>query len=154
MLELSGSHIEKLNDEDLRELVLRLCEAELRRNNLPVSSVTAGGSQTAPDGGVDVRVEIPAIAELDFIRRATTGFQVKCEDMPASKIEGEMSPGGQLRPAIRELISAGGAYIIVSSKGSVADGPLLKRREAMRSAIKDEPNASSFLPEGQSQHHH
>ena len=54
MLELSGDHVQKLGDEDLRELVVRLCEAELRRNGLPVSSVSAGGDQCAADGGIDV----------------------------------------------------------------------------------------------------
>lgn len=33
MIELTGIHIGKLNDEDLRELVFRLCKAELRHNH-------------------------------------------------------------------------------------------------------------------------
>lgn len=145
MLELTGEHIQKLGDEDLRELVRRLCDAELRRNGFPASAVTAGGNQTAPDGGIDVRVEAPAGAVLDFIKRPNTGFQVKCEDMPAAKIKSEMCPAGVLRPAIRELIALGGAYIIVSSKGSVADGPLRSRRQAMEAAIKGQPDHSKLL---------
>jgi hypothetical protein len=143
MLELTGNHIEKLNDEDLRELVFKLCEAELRKYNQPVASVTAGGSQTAPDGGVDVRVDLLAPAKLDFIPRAQTVFQVKCEDMPAGKILEEMCPGGILRASIAQLIEAQGAYIIVSSKGSVADSTLRKRCDAMRSAIKTMPNSAA-----------
>jgi len=143
MLELTGTQVAKLNDTDLRELVSRLCEAELRRNNQPVSSVTAGRNQTAPDGGIDVHVELPSHATLDFIPRSQTGFQVKCEDMPASKIEKEMCPKGELRPAILQLIEAGGAYIIVSSKGSVARRPLLERRGAMRAALKNAANAKT-----------
>lgn len=136
MLELTGAHIAKLNDEDLRHLVFWLCEAELRRHGQPTASVTAGGNQTAPDGGIDVRVEIPSPVHLDFIQRATTGFQVKCEDMPHGKIAEEMCPKGVLRSSIAELVTAGGAYVIVSSKGSVTDGSLLKRRNAMRQAIE------------------
>lgn len=45
MLNLVGTHIAKLNEEDLRELVFKLCEAELRRNNQSVASVTAGGKR-------------------------------------------------------------------------------------------------------------
>lgn len=52
MFEIDGSHIERLSDEDLRTLVARLCEAELRRADLPVSAVTAGGHQDALDDGV------------------------------------------------------------------------------------------------------
>jgi len=143
MLELTGTQIAKLDDKELRELVFRLCEAELRQNNQPVASVTAGGNQTAPDGGIDVRVELAVPARLDFIPRSQTGFQVKCEDMPAAKIKKEMCPGGKLRPSILQLIEAKGAYIIVSSKGSVADGPLLKRIEVMRAAIKNAPNTEA-----------
>src|SRR5450830_1912619 len=121
MLDLNGDQIAKLNDEDLRELVFKLCEAELRRNDQSIAAVTAGGNQTAADGGVDVRVDLKTSAELDFIPRAQAAFQVKCEDMPASKIKNEMCPGGQLRASIVQLIAAQGAYIIVSSKGTVAD---------------------------------
>lgn len=145
MEQLSGEQILKLGDEDLRELVFRLCEAELRRNSLPISSLTAGGNQTAGDGGIDVRVEAANGATLDFIKRADTGFQVKAEDMPVGKIGIEMRPGGTLRPSIQELIDRGGAYIIVTSKGSVADGPLRNRRQAMREAVADAPGQAELL---------
>jgi|SRR5882724_2548910 len=59
MFEITGDHISKLNDADLRLLIGRLCEAELRQYGLPLSSVTAGGHQDAPDGGIDVRVNAP-----------------------------------------------------------------------------------------------
>jgi hypothetical protein len=67
MLELTGTQVAKLDDTPLRELVFKLCEAELRRNNQPIASVTAGGNQTAPDGGIDVRVELPTQSTLDPI---------------------------------------------------------------------------------------
>jgi hypothetical protein len=50
MLEVTGDDIAALSDEDLRALVGQLCEAELRRRNLPPSAVTWGGNQTAADG--------------------------------------------------------------------------------------------------------
>lgn len=36
----------------LRELIRRLCAAELLRHGLPLSAFTAGGDQDAPDGGM------------------------------------------------------------------------------------------------------
>jgi len=138
MFEINGLHIAELNDTDLRTLVARLCEAELRRTGLPLSAVTAGGDQNAPDGGLDVRVELPATTSLSgFIPRPATGFQVKLPDMPRKAILGEMRPGGLVRPVIEELISASGAYIIVSAKGSTSDSVLKRRRNAMREAIAD-----------------
>lgn len=142
MLEITGDHVAKLNDEDLRTLVARLCEAELRRNGLPISAVSAGGDQNAADGGVDVCLSLAAESEsLDFIPRSITGFQVKCSDMPAGAIALEMRPRGVLRPSILELAKANGSYVIVSSQGSTADSALQNRKKAMQQAVGD-------LPEG------
>jgi len=144
MLELTGDHIQKLNDEDLRELVVKLSDAELRRRGLPVSGITAGGNQTAADGGLDVRVEVATAdaSRLDFIRPPVTGFQVKCQDMQPAEIATEMRPKGSLRPVIKSLIAQRGAYVVVSSKGSVTDGALQRRIQAMQKAVATEPQAS------------
>jgi len=144
MLELSGEHIAKLNDGQLRLLVARLARSELRRNQQPVSGVTAGGHQDAPDGGVDVRVSVDSGARLDFVPRPLTGFQVKATDMTPAKILAEMcpAPAGHLLDSIRQIVSTRGAYIIVSSKGSVSDAPLLKRRAEMAKAIASAPGAA------------
>lgn len=145
MLDITGAHIAQLGDEDLRGLVVRLCEAELRANALPLSSVTAGGHQNSPDGGIDVRVDLSEPARgVDFIPRARTGYQVKCTDMPVSAILAEMRPEGQLRPSIVALAESVGAYVIVSSQGSVSDSALLDRRNAIRDALHDCPAAAAL----------
>lgn len=146
MLELTGDHIKELGDEDLRTLVIKLCEAELRAAEHPASAVRSGGNQTAKDGGIDVRVELPAgtIEGLDFVPRAASGFQVKCEDMPEGAIKDEMRPGGQLRDSIKNLIERSGAYVIVSSQGTVSDLFLNKRKKAMADAVADQPKASQL----------
>lgn len=140
MLELTGDHIARLNDEDLRTLVTKLATAELRRLRLPQSAVLAGGNQRASDGGLDVVVELPETptVALDFIPRQLTGFQVKCEDIPSRKIQAEMRPHGNLRASIKDLIERGGAYVIVSSQGSAAHAPLQRRKKAMRDAVASE----------------
>ncbi len=120
MFEVIGADIANLSDSDLRTLVARLASAELRAQGCPRSSVTAGGNQDAPDGGLDVRVECPIrFSRCDFVPREVTGFQVKKPDMSAGAIGAEMRPGGELRPVIRELAAASGAYIIVSAQGFV-----------------------------------
>lgn len=142
MFDISGSHIAQLNDADLRRLVALLCEAELRRGDLSLSAVSAGGAQEAKDGGVDVRVDLPGGASISgFIPRGATGFQVKVPDMPPQKIRAEMAPEGSLRPAIEELADSSGAYVIVSAKGSVSYSALKGRRQAMRAAVSHLPNA-------------
>jgi hypothetical protein len=59
MFEITAEDIARLDDEKLRDVVARLCEAELRRRGLSPSCVTWGGNQSAADGGIDVRVALP-----------------------------------------------------------------------------------------------
>lgn len=145
MFEISGTDISILSDADLRSLVFRLATAELRAKGYPLSSITAGGDQDAADGGLDVRVESPTdITDPDFVPRRLTGFQVKKPDMPPAAIRLEMRPKGVLRDVIRELADASGAYIIVSGQASLADRPLSRRRQAIREALSDLPNAAQL----------
>src|SRR3982751_4458393 len=98
MFEISSKDIAKLDDEQLRAVVARLCEAELRSRGLSTSCVTWGGNQNAPDGGIDVHVALPPDTSIEgYIPRVDTGFQVKQEDMPASRIAAEMRPQNALR---------------------------------------------------------
>jgi hypothetical protein len=145
MFEITGEDIAALNDSDLRALVALLCEAELRSRGLPTSAVTWGGSQTAADGGLDVRVALPPGTAIEgFVPRADTGFQVKKPDMPRQAILSEMKPSGTLRPVMRELADATGAYIIVSADGSTSDTALRNRRDAMAEAVRELANAEAL----------
>jgi hypothetical protein len=143
MFEITGDHIARLGDADLRTLVARLSLAELGAQGLPRSGVTAGGHQDAKDGGIDVRVDVTGpMPNADFVPRNVTGFQVKRPDMPASEITKEMrpEPANTLRLSIERLAERDGAYVIVSAQGSVADKPLEDRRQAIRNAIADCPS--------------
>jgi len=145
MFDVTPDEISQLNDTDLRELVGRLCEAELASRGLSPAAVTWGGNQTAADGGLDVRVSLPAGMAIDgFIPRPATGFQVKTPDMPRTAILAEMRPAGAVRPVIRELADEVGAYVIVSSKGSTADSALRSRQGALREALADVANAGQL----------
>jgi hypothetical protein len=145
MLEIRGTEISELKDEDLWALVGRLCEAELHSKGLPTAEVTWGGDPNAGDGGIDVRVNLSTSFDTnDFIPRNKTGFQVKKPDMPRSAILEEMRPNGKLRPAIIELAQARGAYIIVSGKSSLTDIKLRRRKEAMLEAVSDLKQANKL----------
>lgn len=141
MFEITGNDIAALNDEDLRSLVGRLCEAELRLHGLSTAAVIWGGNQNASDGGIDVRVRINEGAPPGgFVPRASVGFQVKKTDFTPGMIGPEMRPSNQLRPSIRGLIDDHGAYIIASSGSDTSDSALSTRLEAMRSAVNDQPD--------------
>jgi len=138
IFDIDKSFIKAVDDETARELVARLCRAELRAQGFPESAVTWGGDQRAKDGGVDVRVDCPSpLRSPDFVKKARTVFQVKAERFPPSKIQGEMAPKGALRPAIIELNETGGAYIIVSTQDDDTDLALQPRRDAILHCLSD-----------------
>jgi len=138
LFQINGEDITKLRDDELRELVGLLCEADYRAAGLRTTGITWGGHQDAADGGLDVvvRDSIPPPMK-SFIPRSYTGFQVKMPAMSASEILTEMKPRGVLRDSINELIIGHGAYIIVSSKASTTDTALIKRKEAMLEAVSE-----------------
>lgn len=138
LFEVSARDISDLSDTDLRALVARLCMARLADAGWPPAPVTWGGDQRAPDGGIDVRVQLSdQDARSTHFSRNVIGFQVKATKMGATEIQKEMCPGGLLRPAIRELIQDQGAYIIATSD-SAADGEYKRRVAAMKAAAASE----------------
>jgi hypothetical protein len=146
MFDITGQDIWLLSDGDLRELVGRLCEAELRRNGISPLAATWSGHQNATDGGVDVRVASTAdLPPGSAIVRRDVGYQSKAEDMPRGKILKEMRPADSLRASIQELAVLSGAYIIVSSKGSVSYSALRERKRAMSDAVAGLHNADNLL---------
>lgn len=145
MFDITPDDISQLNDVDLRELVGRLCEAELASRQLSPAAVTWGGNQTAADGGLDVRVSLPIGVSIEgFVPRPSAGFQVKKPDMLRAKIIAEMRPKGTIRSVIQELADEAGAYVIVSSTGSTADSALRNRQNAMREALDGVGNADQL----------
>ena len=144
-LEITSSGIQQLDDEQARELIARLCKAELRRKSVGTFPVTWGGDQRAKDGGVDVRVDIsPAIGISGYVPRDTTAYQVKAESFAPAKIPDEMAPKDVLRPAIEELMKCSGAYVIVSTKDNCSDTFLKKRKEAMSDCLTKHGLAGSI----------
>ena len=116
MFDISKDQLRQLKADTLRELVARLCEAELRQAGIPVSAVKWGGAQETRDGGIDVDC---VVKDERFLRRfrAMRSHWVPAQEAingSHSEIAKEMSPKGQLRKIFYELAKDGGCYIIVS----------------------------------------
>ncbi|MCY4378733.1 MAG: hypothetical protein OXC39_02740 [Candidatus Dadabacteria bacterium] len=137
MFEISKHQLRQLNDADLRELVARLCEAELKNAGAPVSALKWGGAQTASDKGLDIEccIEDDDFSG-DFLPSVRTGIQVKKSKMPDSRIEKEMSPKGQLRPVFSELARNNGCYIIVSLHDDLVSRKVNAREKTMRKQLE------------------
>ena len=137
MFDISKDQLLQFSDADLRELVARLCEAEIRRAGAPVSALRWGGAQTAPDEGLDVEYRLEnSEFKGDYVPCPQTGIQVKKSRMPPGKIAKEMSPEGVLRPIFLELARHNGCYIIVSLADDPTRCPLDNRKKAMQAQIE------------------
>lgn len=135
-LDVTSDDVAKLDDKQFRELIARLCEAEVEQKGLPRTAVTWGGHQDASDGGVDIRVGIDDCPTWrGDIPKSLTIFQSKDSEMNEAKIRREMCPGGVLRPVILDVLTRGGAYVIASNR-DVADKALQKRKQAMEDAVR------------------
>ena len=142
LFEISPRDVADLSDTDLRGLVARLCIARLADAEIPPIPVTWGGDQRAPDGGIDVRVQLSdKDAEMSHFARSVVGFQVKATKMGLSEIQKEMCPGGVLRSSIQELVHRNGAYIIATSD-TAADAEYQRRVAAMKAAVASEAKAA------------
>jgi hypothetical protein len=136
IFQIDQQDIQALNDSQARELLARLCQADLIAKGLGTAYVTWGGDQRAKDGGVDVRVDItPAYGPTGYIPNDATAYQVKAEVFNPAKIPDEMAPKGILRNVITEFSSLSGAYIIVSTKDNLSDSSLRARKKAMTDCL-------------------
>lgn len=143
--ELHAADITALGASDLRELVARLSEAEVIQKGRLSKSVTWGGEQEAPDGGLDVRVEDTGLTPSDgFVPRGICGFQVKKHTMAGAACREEMLENSVPRLVIAELADRGGAYIIVSGKDDCSDSMLASRLRGMAEAVSLLPNKASL----------
>ncbi|MGU5652295.1 hypothetical protein [Aeromonas allosaccharophila] len=135
----------RLSDTQLEELIARLAEAEIAAHGHSPAYVHWSGSINAPDGGIDVHVQVPVEHMITgFIERPDTVFQAKIHGMPKSAISKEMAPAGKLSRAIAELAAKGGSYIIISLSDDCS--PLMKedRLQAMHYAVAGDPNRSNI----------
>lgn len=136
-LELTPADITALDDGQLRELVARLAEAELREQGIARSSVHAGGAQEAADGGLDVSVATTqALTRPSFVPRAKTGFQVKKHTMGRGGCKKEMLDEDELKASIQALADAKGAYVIVSGKDNCSAKMYDERIAGMKEALE------------------
>ena len=135
--DITDKDIAELTDTDLRELIGKLCEATLNKNNIDTICVTYGGNQDEPDGGVDVRVKSTNEFNDNWaIPRNNTIFQVKKPTMPNSSIKKEMqNKDGKIKESIKELVKLNGSYIIACSGDSLSDKRKNERIAYMRNLL-------------------
>ncbi|CAM3853954.1 hypothetical protein SB6095_04159 [Klebsiella quasivariicola] len=145
IFDIEKDELLRLSDTQLEELIARLAEAEVAIHGHSPACVNWSGSITAPDGGIDIHVQVP-VNQLKpgFLIRPNTVFQAKKHKMPKATIEKEMGIGKALSPIISEQARKQGSYIIVSLGDDCSPSGKADRLKAMRDAVKDDPNKSNL----------
>lgn len=141
IFDIEKDELLRFSDTQLEELIARLAEAEISAHGHSPAYVHWSGSINAPDGGIDVHVQVPVEQmSTGFMERPDTIFQAKKHSMPRAAITSEMTTDGALSPTISEQAEKGGSYIIVSLGDDCS--PLMKedRLQAMQDAVADDPN--------------
>lgn len=145
IFDIEKDELLRLSDTQLEELIARLAEAEVAIHGHSPACVNWSGSITAPDGGIDIHVQIPVYQlKAGFLVRPDTVFQAKKHKMPKAAIEKEMGTGKALSPIISEQARKQGSYIIVSLGDDCSPSGKADRLKAMRDAVKDDPNKSTL----------
>lgn len=145
IFDIEKDELLRLSDTQLEELIARLAEAEVAMQGHSPACINWSGSITAPDGGIDIHVQVPVDQlKLGFLVRPDTVFQAKKHKMPKATIEKEMSTGKALSPIISEQARKQGSYIIVSLGDDCSPSGKIDRLKAMRDAVKDDPNKSNL----------
>lgn len=136
IFDIEKDELLRLSDTQLEELIARLAEAEVAMHGHSPACVNWSGSITAPDGGIDIHVQVP-VDQLDagFLVRSDTVFQAKKHRMPKVAIEKEMGTGKILSSTISEQARKQGSYIIVSLGDDCSPSGKTDRLKAMRDAV-------------------
>lgn len=145
IFDIEKDELLRFSDTQLEELIARLAEAEIAAHGYSPAYVHWSGSINAPDGGIDVHVQVPVEKiNTGFIERPDTIFQAKKHPMPRAAITSEMTNDGILSPTISEQAAKGGSYIIVSLGDDCSPPMKEDRLEAMQYAVADYPHGASI----------
>jgi hypothetical protein len=139
-VEITEADIERLEGFELRELVGRLCQADLCRAGYPINLVSWSSGPTLSHDDSYVHLQLPP--DVLRISACWTGESIfDCRSRVDTDSDGihralNLEGSQTLRPALAELFSRGGAYILVSAQGTTEPFLIHCNLKAMRRAIE------------------
>lgn len=136
-LEVTAAHVMALSPRRLAVLVERLLVAEALAGCLPMEGIHIAAEITAGDGGEDARIAWSGGPDhTPYLPRRLTQFQLKATKLsPAAAAAEVRTSNGALQPMVREVMSAGGGYVLVLSQTSVKQ-KLNKHEASIREAVR------------------
>ena len=137
ILKVTPDNINKLDEKQLPDLLLRLLQLEARKNGIPISSISGSLNTKAKDGGEDACIKwLDGVEKTDWIPNRYTSFQCKAKKMNASECKNEIVSKGKLKPRIQEAFDNGGSYVLFCTDDYTVHPSELTRIEAFREAIE------------------
>ena len=145
IFDIEKNELLRLSDTRLEELIARLAEAEVATLGYSPAFVSWSGSINASDEGIDIHVQVPVgTLSTGFLARPDTILQAKKHLMPKASITKEMVVNSELSLTISEQAANGGSYIIVSLADDCSPPMKKDRLNAMRDAVKEDPNVGNI----------
>ena len=134
--EVTGKHIAALSPRKFVLLMRRLLDGEALSGDLPMDGIHVAANITAADGGEDARIEWQGGPErTKFLPNRISQFQLKAGAIsPAEAGADVITPGGEVKPMVRDALEKGGCYIMAC--GHSYENKLVKARaENIRKAL-------------------
>lgn len=122
---LSPDELENLGPDRAVEFMRRLLWAEAARVGIGQHLVTVPSCINVADGGIDALIEEADPSDDSVIPRGKTGFQIKASDLEPHACKREL-----LKPAVKDLLNAGGNYVLVLFK-SLTNDQIERRRKVI-----------------------
>ncbi len=138
VFDVEPKHIEQLEPGQLVRLLRQLLYLEADRYGIPKSATSVPLQISVPDAGEDGRIRWEGGPEkTDFVPKQFTIFQSKAQGMKPAQCAKEVSPGGNLKTQVMEVLDAGGAYVLLCShpyNENLITSRVSKVREGLKAA--------------------
>jgi transcriptional regulator with XRE-family HTH domain len=135
-LEVTAQHIAAVGPRRLAILTERLLAAEALAAGLPMDGIHVAAELTVGDGGEDARITwANGPDRTRFLPRRLTQFQLKATKITPAAAAAEVRDANGIKPMVGEVLSAGGAYVMVVSRTSVKQ-KMTKHEAGIRDAVR------------------
>ncbi|MCK5216544.1 MAG: hypothetical protein KAJ93_02085 [Methanosarcinales archaeon] len=113
ILEITPDDINKLDEIQLTQLLLRLLRMEAQKFEIPKSCISGSLEIKASDGGEDAHIRwYDGPEKTEWIPNCDTLFQCKAEDIGPKRSKDEILSEGELKPRVKEVLDNSGSYVL------------------------------------------
>ncbi len=136
-IEIADDDVKLLSSDLLADLLRRLLHVEALANGIPMDGIHVASNITAPDGGEDARIFWEGgVERTSFLPSRRCQFQMKTGRVTPASAGREITRSGEVKPMIRDVVEAGGNYIMLST-APLTQQQIQARERKIREALRD-----------------